>query len=348
VTSTLCYAKPVPNLASPSARAGFCAIIGRPNVGKSTLLNRVLGQKLAAVTPKPQTTRNRILGVKNLPRVQIVFLDTPGVHVGKSGLNRYMVEEAFRAMAEVDVILFMVEPPRVPATAVEGKPLDPGPGNELILERLRVEGKPAVLALNKVDLLRQKHVLLPLIDGWRKAYDFAEIVPMSATEGVGVDEAVAGVARLLPEGSPLFPEEMLTDRAERFLVAELVREQIFFLLKEEVPYATAVTVEGWQERQPAPQKGAGAGAGSAAADGAGGAATGAPASVLVEALIHVERESQKGIVIGKRGAMIKEIGTRARAEIAKLLGCPVHLKLFVKVDPEWSRSATALKRLGYE
>jgi GTP-binding protein Era len=326
----------VPEPASPNARAGFCAIIGRPNVGKSTLLNRVLGQKLAAVTPKPQTTRNRILGVKNLPGVQIVFLDTPGVHQGKSGLNRYMVEEAFRAIAQVDVILLMVEPPRVRAASVEGKPFDPGPGNELILERLRAVGKPAVLALNKVDLLREKHVLLPVIDGWRKAYAFAEIVPMSATGGLGVDEAVDAVARLLPEGPPLFPEEMLTDRAERFLVAELVREQLFFLLKEELPYATAVSIEGWHERQPEQAAGAERGA------------DGAPASVLIEALIHVERESQKGIVIGKGGSKIKEIGMRARAEIAKLLGCPVHLKLFVKVDPEWSRSAAALKRLGYE
>ena len=311
-------------------RAGFCAIIGRPNVGKSTLLNRVLGQKLAAVTPKPQTTRNRILGVKNLPGAQIVFFDTPGVHQGKSELNRYMVEEAFKAMAEVDVVLLMVEPPRLKATEVEGKPFDPGPGNEMILDRLRAVGKPAVLALNKVDLLRQKPVLLPLIEGWRKAYEFAEIVPMSATDGVGVEEAVAAVARLLPEGPPLFPEEMLTDRAERFLVAELIREQVFHLLKEEVPYATAVSVEGWHEQ--ASPKGAEA----------------PPASVLVEALIHVERDSQKGIVIGKRGSMIKEIGTRARMEISKLLGCPVHLKLFVKVDPEWSRSSAALKRLGYE
>ncbi|MBI5482755.1 MAG: GTPase Era [Deltaproteobacteria bacterium] len=330
------------------ARAGFCAIIGRPNVGKSTLLNRVLGQKLAAVTPKPQTTRNRILGVKNLAGVQVVFLDTPGVHRGKSELNRYMVEEAFRAMVEVDVILLMVEPPRIPAASVEGRPFDPGPGNELILERLRAAGKPAILALNKVDLLRQKHVLLPLIDGWRKAYDFAAIVPMSATGGLGVDEAVAAVARLLPEGPPLFPEEMLTDRAERFLAAELVREQLFFLLKEEVPYATAVSVEGWHERQLQQGEGVDSDAGRSAGPTVASGSPGSPVSILIEALIHVERESQKGIVIGKRGAMIKEIGTRARAEIAKLLGCPVHLKLFVKVDPEWSRSTAALKRLGYE
>jgi GTP-binding protein Era len=330
----LCYANGVP-APDPQHRAGFCAIIGRPNVGKSTLLNRVLGQKLAAVTPKPQTTRNRILGVKNLPGVQVVFLDTPGVHRGKSELNRYMVDEAFRAMGEVDAILLMVEPPRVPAAEVEGKPFDPGPGNALILERLRTEGKPAVLALNKVDLLREKHVLLPLIDGWRQAYDFAAIVPMSATEGLGVDEAVAAVAALLPAGEPLFPEEMLTDRAERFLAAELVREQLFLLLKEEVPYSTAVSVESWGER-PAP------GGSEAGSDGD------ARGAVTIEALIHVERDSQKGIVIGKKGSMIKEIGTRARVEIARLLGCPVHLKLFVKVDPEWSRDAAALRRLGYE
>jgi GTP-binding protein Era len=304
-------------------RAGFCAIIGRPNVGKSTLLNRVLGEKLAAVTPKPQTTRNRILGVKNVPGAQIVFLDTPGVHRGKSELNRYMVEEAFRAMAEVDVILLMVEAPRTPGEDLAGKPFDPGVGNQLIVDKLRETKRPAVLVLNKVDLLGNKNTLLPLIDGWRRLYDFTEIIPMSATEGLGVDEALAAVVGLLPAGPPLFPTEMLTDRAERFLAAELVREQVFLLLKEEVPYATAVSVERWEEREE-------------------------PREVRIEALVHVERDSQKGIVIGRGGAMIKEIGTRARAEIGKLLGCPVHLRLFVKVDPDWSHNPSALKRLGYE
>jgi GTP-binding protein Era len=305
-----------------TGRSGFCAIIGRPNVGKSTILNAILGEKLAAVTPKPQTTRNRILGVKNVPGAQVVFLDTPGVHRGKSELNRFMVEEAFRAMSEVDVILLMVEAPRVPGEELADKPFDPGPGNELILGKLAEVKRPAVLVINKVDLLENKNTLLPLIDGWRRLYPFADIIPTSATKGLGVDETLGAVVGLLPQGPPLFPEEMLTDRAERFLAAELVREQLFLLLKEEVPYATAVSVESWQERD--------------------------PRDVVIEAVIHVERDSQKGIVIGKGGAMIKAIGTRARAEIAKLLGCPVHLKLFVKVDPDWSHDPNALKRLGYE
>jgi GTPase len=303
-------------------RAGFCAIIGRPNVGKSTLLNLVLGQKPAAVTPKPQTTRNRILGVKNLEGAQIVFLDTPGVHRGKSELNRFMVEEALRAMSEVDVVLLMIEVPRLKAQTLAAAAFDPGPGNQLILDKLRETRKPAVLTLNKVDLLAQKALLLPLIDGWRTLYEFAEIIPMSATQGLGVPEAVAAIASLLPPGPALFPEEMITDRAERFLAAELVREQLFLLLEDEIPYQTAVSVERWAERE--------------------------GKDVAIDALIHVERDSQKGIVIGKGGAMVKQIGTRARAEISRLLGCPVHLKLFVKVDPDWSHNAAALRRLGYE
>ncbi|HEY3359879.1 MAG TPA: GTPase Era [Polyangia bacterium] len=306
-----------------TTRAGFCAIIGRPNVGKSTLLNCFLGEKLATVTPKPQTTRNRILGVKNVPGAQIVFLDTPGVHRGKSELNRYMVEEAFRAMSEVDVVMVMVEVPQVAGEDLVAKPFDPGPGNQLIIDKLAEVKRPAVLVLNKVDRLPNKNTLLPLIDGWRKLHAFADMIPISARDGDGVDAALAAVVPLLPPGPPLFPTEMLTDRAERFLAAELIREQVFLLLKEEVPYATAVSIEGWAEREPR-------------------------AEVRIDALIHVERDSQKGIVIGRGGAMIKEIGTRARAEIGKLLGCPVHLKLFVKVDPDWSHNPSALKRLGYE
>jgi GTP-binding protein Era len=203
-----------------------------------------------------------------------------------------------------------------------GKPFEIGPANELILDRLRADGKPAVLALNKVDLLVNKSVLLPVIDGWRQRHSFAEIIPMSASEGLGVEEALAAVVPLLPPGPALFPAEMLTDRAERFLAAELIREQLFLQLREELPYSAAVTVERWEERE--------------------------PREVRIEARIHLERDSQKGIVIGQRGAMLKEIGMRARAEISKLLCCPVHLKLLVRVDPDWSRNPRALKRLGYE
>lgn len=304
-------------------RAGFCAIVGRPNVGKSTFLNRVLGEKLAVVTPKPQTTRNRVMGVKNRPDEQIVFVDTPGIHRGRSELSRYMVEEALRAASECDVILLMVEAPRVLAADLAKKPFAPGEGVKLIVDHLAGIQRPRVLAINKVDLLGEKAALLPLIDHFRKLLPFDEIVPISATEGDGVDRLEDAIAALLPQSERLFPEDMITDRAERFLAAELIREQAYVLLKDELPYSTAVTIERWTER---PER----------------------KDVVIEAVIHVERDSQKPIVIGEGGRMVKEIGTRARAEIARLLGCPVHLKLFVKVDPDWTSRTAALRRLGYE
>ena len=287
----------------PESRAGTCAIVGRPNVGKSTLMNRILGEKLAVVTPKPQTTRNRILGVKNRPGAQIVLLDTPGIHRAKSSLNQYMVDQALAALA--------------------GKPFDPGEGNRFILDKLAQVRRPRILAINKIDLLRDKTALLPLVDGYARALPFDDIVPISAATGDGVDRLEEAIAARLPVGPPLFPEEMFTDRAERFLAAELVREQTFALLAEELPYSVAVTIDSFVER--ATQK-----------------------DVVIEAVVHVERDSQKKIVVGEGGRMIKEIGTRARAEIGKLLGCPVHLKLHVKVDPDWTRNGRALSRLGYE
>jgi GTP-binding protein Era len=297
-------------------------------VGKSTLLNQLLGEKLAVVTPKPQTTRNRILGVKNLPGAQLVLVDTPGVHKGKSTLNKYMVDQALSAVGECDVVLFMVEAPRVDAATLADKPFDPGEGNRLIIEHLAGGGRGkaarrVVLAINKVDALGDKAALLPLIDHFSKLMKFEAIVPISAKTGDGIERLEAELTRLLPEGEALFPEEMLTDKAERFLAAELVREQLFLLLGEEVPYSTAVTVERWQER--ADQK-----------------------DVVIDAEIHVERESQRKIVIGAGGRMVKEIGTKARAEISRLLGLPVHLKLHVKLDPDWTDKPGALRRLGYE
>jgi GTP-binding protein Era len=248
-------------------RAGFCAIVGRPNVGKSTLMNRLLGEKLAAVTPKPQTTRNRIMGVKNRPGAQVVYVDTPGIHKAKSSLNKYMVEQALGAVGDADVVLLLVEAPRVEADKLAGKAFDPGEGNRFIIEKLANVRKPRLLGINKVDLL--------------------------------------------------------TDKAERFLAAELIREQAFLLLAEELPYSLAVTIENWAER---PDK----------------------KDVVIDAILYVERDSQKKIVIGEGGRMIKEIGTKARAEIGRLLQCPVHLKLFVKVDPDWTRTQGAVRRMGYE
>ncbi len=307
----------------PDSRAGYCAIVGRPNVGKSTLMNRFLGEKLAVVTPKPQTTRNRILGVKNRPGAQIVFVDTPGIHRAKSSLNRYMVDQALAAVAECDVVLCLVEAPRVAGATLAGRAFDPGEGNRFILDELAKVRRPRVLGINKVDLLADKTALLPLVDGYARALPFDEIVPISAATGDGVDRLEEAIAARLPVSPPLFPEEMLTDRAERFLAAELVREQAFLLLKDELPYSVAVTIESFQER--ASKK-----------------------DVVIEAVLHVERDSQKKIVVGEGGRMIKEIGTHARAEIGKLLGCPVHLKLFVKVDSDWTRNDRAIQRLGYE
>lgn len=307
---------------SAGFRAGFCAIVGRPNVGKSTLMNRLLGQKLAVVTPKPQTTRNRILGVKNRPEAQVVYVDTPGIHKAKSSLNKYMVEQALSAASECDVVLFLVEAPRLSAEAVESG-FEPGEGNRAILEKLANLRRPKILGVNKVDLLAEKHALLPLIEGYSKLASFDEVVPVSARDGEGVDALEAAVVSRLPEGPALYPEEMLTDRAERFLAAELVREQTYLLLSDELPYSVAVTIDKFEERKE-------------------------KKDVVIDAVIHVERDSQKRIVVGEGGKMVKEIGTRARGEISKLLGVPAHLKLFVRVDANWTQTQKTLRRLGYE
>lgn len=291
--------------------AGTVAILGRPNVGKSTLLNKLVGEKLAIVTPKPQTTRQRIVGVWNGPAGQIVFVDTPGVHGAKKELNKFMVREATGAIADVDAALLVVE---VGATKA-------GDAEAELLRALGEAKLPVVLAINKVDKLKDKAALLPQLEAWHATGAFKAVVPLSAKRGTNVEPLVTELCKLLPEGPPLFDADTLTDRTERFLAAELVREQLFLQLREELPYAVAVVIEGWEER-------------------AGG-------DVVIEALIVVERDGQKGIVVGKGGSMIREIGMRARGEISDLLQRPAHLKLTVKVDPEWTTSPQALARLGY-
>jgi GTP-binding protein Era len=291
--------------------AGTVAILGRPNVGKSTLLNAIVGEKLAIVTPKPQTTRNRIVGVWNGAAGQIVFVDTPGVHGATKELNRFMVKEAMSLIPDVDAALLLVD-------AADSRP---GDAEKEILEGLRAVGRRVVLGINKVDLVKDKGALLPRLVDWEKAGEFAALVPISGLRGANVDRLVGELCKLLPAGPPLYGPDMLTDRTERFLAAELIREQLFLRLRQELPYAAAVTIDGWQER--------------------------AAGDVVIEASIVVERESQKAIVLGKRGAMIREIGTRARGEISDLLQRPAHLKLHVKVVPDWTTSADALARLGY-
>jgi len=309
-------------------RSGFVAILGRPNVGKSTLLNRVTGQKLAIVSPKPQTTRNRILGIVNRPGYQMAFLDTPGVHKAKGELNRMMVNAALSAISDVDVVLFVIEA----AVRPDGK-VDVGEGNQLILQRLKQTGKPTVLAINKIDAVPQKHMILPIIEAYRTQYPFAEIFPVCALKGEGLDELEQALVQFLPEGPELFPAEMVTDLAERFMVSELIREQILGFCREEIPYSTAVVIDHFDETEREPER-------PVARGKLGGL-------VRIDATIFVERDSQKAIVIGKGGQMLKQIGAASRGQVEKFLGAHVYLSLLVKVEKRWSDRTDALRRMGY-
>lgn len=326
-------------------RAGFCALVGLPNAGKSTLLNRVLGLRLVAVSRKPQTTRNRIIGVHNTavpPQpgdpggpgdhgdhgdhdgagqpAQIIFVDTPGIQRGPGALRRYMRDQSLGAVGDADVVLLLVD-------AFDPRQRDPGrfdqPDTEELWRALEHSKAPVLLALNKIDRLRDKRDLLPVIEAYSATSLFAEVLPISAVTGEGVPALVEHVARRLPVGPRLFPENMVTDRAERFLAAELVREQLFQQLGQELPYATAVVVESLREH---PERG----------------------DLTIAALIYVERDSQKGIVVGKGGQRIKQVGQRAREAMAQLFGCPVHVKLHVKVATNWSRLERGIRQMGYE
>lgn len=293
----------------PEFKSGFVSIIGRPNVGKSTLLNLILGEKLAIISPKPQTTRNRILGIKNLPAGQIVFLDTPGIHQSPLKLNQAMVKTALATYHEVDVICFLIEAHRPDHEE-----------NEFVLKTLEKESKPIFLVINKIDLVG-KDDLLPIMEKYSSRRPFAQIIPLSALLGDGVDILVNELWQILPAGPKYFPDDMVTDLPERFLVAELIREKVFKFTREEIPYATAVVVEEFKEKE---EKNL----------------------IVIKATIQVERESQKGIIIGEKGRMLKEIGQRARAEIEALLGTKVFLELWVKVEKNWREDPRALRRLG--
>ena len=297
-----------------SFKSGFVAIIGRPNVGKSTLLNAILGEKIAIVSKKPQTTRNKIRGIKNIENAQIIFLDTPGIHTAKGYLNKFMVKEALSALEDVDCIIYMVEAAR---EVIE---------EELFIienfKKVAPDGQPPViLCINKTDMA-EKNKLLPLIDQYSRLYAFKEIIPLSAAKGEGVDELLKLIIQLLPEGPKYFPEDILTDLPERFVAAEIVREKVFEFTKQEIPYSTAVVVDRFKEN---PQK----------------------KLVSISATINVERDSQKGIIIGKKGSMLKQIGTSARIDIERLLGTKVFLELFVKVQKDWTKDKKMLKEFGY-
>jgi GTP-binding protein Era len=292
-------------------KSGFVSLIGRPNSGKSTLLNLILGEKIAITSPKPQTTRNRILGIKNLPSGQMIFLDTPGIHRSKSILNQSMVRIALSTLQEVDSICFLVE-----------ADFPDNEENEWILANLKKTDRPVFLVINKIDLV-SKGNLLPIMERYSRARPFEQIIPVSALLGEGVDVLVEELLKVLPEGPRLFPEDMVTDLPERFLAGELIREKVFRLTRDEVPYATAAVVEEFKER---PDRNL----------------------VVIRATILVERESQKGILIGEKGRMLKEIGRLAREEIEALLGTKVFLELWVKVEKNWREDPQALRRLGFQ
>jgi GTPase len=292
-------------------RSGFVSLIGRPNVGKSTLLNLLLGQKIAIISPKPQTTRNRILGIKNLPSGQIIFLDTPGIHRSGNLLNQSMVRTALATLQEVDVVCLLIE----------ANSPDHGE-NDWILENLQKVRKPVFLAINKIDLV-PKGNLLSIMERFSQKRPFEQIIPISAVLGEGVDILVRELLKILPEGPRLFPEDMVTDLPERFLAAELIREKVFHLTREEIPYATAVAIEEFKERE---EKNL----------------------VVIRATIQVERETQKGILIGEKGKRLKEIGRLAREEMEALLGVRVFLELWVKVEKNWRDDPRALRRLGFQ
>ncbi|MGC2527979.1 MAG: GTPase Era [Candidatus Acidiferrum sp.] len=289
-------------------RSGFVAIVGRPNAGKSTLLNRLVGQKVAIVTSKPQTTRNRIQGIVTRPEGQIVFIDTPGLHSPDSALGRQMMHEVAAALEGIDVLLLMVDASRTLPHA-----------DDLLLERAkRFRGK-TILALNKVDGL-PKEKLLPLIEAFHQAFEFAAIVPISALKGDGCQGLLDEILRLLPEGEPYFPEDQVTDQPERFLAAEIVREKAIQAMYHEVPYALAVKVEKFEEL---------------------------PKLLRIEATMNVERDSQKKILIGHKGEMLKKIGTQARKELETLFDKKIYLGLFVKVVPDWRENPHAVRDLDW-
>ncbi len=289
-------------------RAGFVAIIGRPNAGKSTLLNRFVGQKVAIVTSKPQTTRNRIQGIVTRPEGQIVFVDTPGIHEATTALNRQMMREVAAALEGIDVLLMMVDATRTL----------PHADSFLLDKGQRFVGK-TILALNKIDRV-PKPKLLPLLDAFAKAFPFAALVPISALRGDGCEELMQEILKHLPEGEAFFPDDQITDQPERFLVGEIIREKAIDLTYHEVPHALAVVIDQFEEK---------------------------PSLLRIHATLHVERDSQKKILIGHKGDMLKKIGTAARKELEKLLGTKIFLAMFVKVVEDWRENPQKVRELDW-
>ena len=290
-------------------RSGFVSLIGRPNAGKSTLLNALVGQKVAIVADKPQTTRTSIQGVLTLPEAQVIFIDTPGIHKADTPLNKRLMDAVRAALEERDLLLFLVDSSK-PFTDRDSHAVD----------MARRTGTPVVLVLNKIDLLSDKAILLPLIEEYRRLFDFADYIPVSATRGKGLAELRQAIVTRLPEGPSYFPEDYVTDQPERFLAAELVREKVLLATRQEVPHSVAVVVDRWEET---------------------------PNLTRIYATIFVERDGQKGIIIGAKGSMLASIGRLAREEMERLFGVKIYLDLHVRVQPGWREKASFLNALDW-
>jgi len=291
-------------------KSGFVGIVGKPNAGKSTLMNFMVGEKIAITTRKPQTTRNRIMGIRNTEAGQFIFLDTPGIHNAKTPLNRQMVSAAMSVFSDVNMLLLLIDA----GTHI-------GEDDNLIVKALKETKIPVVLVINKIDLIDKEKLLL-LIDNIKNIHTFEEIVPVCALKGFNVDRLLDIIWNILPEGPQYFPDDMITNRSERFLAAEIIREKITILTHKEVPYSTAVIVESFKENE-------------------------AKGLIHIQAVINVEKDSQKGIIIGKRGGMLKKIGTAARLEMEKFFSTRIYLELFVRVQKDWSQNSRMLGEFGY-
>lgn len=292
-------------------KSGFVSIIGRPNVGKSTFLNRVIGQKIAIMSDKPQTTRNKVQGVLTQENSQIIFIDTPGIHKPKHKLGEFMLKVSRNALKEVDIIMFMVNAEQ-----------ELGKGDEFIMEMLEGNDTPVFLVINKIDQIHPDQ-LVGIIDSYKEKYDFAEIIPISALQGNNVEQLLATINKYLPEGPQYYPADQVTDHPERFIISELIREKVLHLTREEIPHSVAVVIDKIKRDEENENM------------------------IRVQATIMVERDSQKGIVIGKKGALLKQVGTEARKDIEMLLGSKVYLELWVKVQKDWRNKQTHLRDFGF-
>ena len=292
-------------------KSGFISLVGRPNVGKSTLMNHLIGEKIAIISNKPQTTRNKITSILTKEDFQCIFIDTPGIHKPKHKLGEYMVKAAENALNEIDVVLMLIEPTE--------KVLEK---DKYVIERLKNVKTPVILVINKIDTI-EKEKLLQVIDNYRQLYHFAEVVPISAIKGQNTEELLNVIQKYLPEGPQYFPEDMVTDQPERQIVSEIIREKALHLLEDEIPHGIAVEVTAMKKREN-------------------------KNLVDVQATIYCEKESHKGIVIGKQGSMLKKIGSRSRTDVERLLGSPIYLQLWVKVKKDWRDSDFLLKNFGYD